>query len=347
MSARWCPCLLLSMLPFVACGQRAPTIHRFAGPTMGSTFELKYVAPARDERVERLVQGELDAFDRTFSAWRPDSELQAVNAHRSTAPLPVSKRFAEVLTLALEVAVASDGAFDPTVKPMSDAFRAAKRAAAAPGAAPFDDAQIARLVPLVDYRQVAVIDGALVKRRDDVQIDLDGIVAGAAADAIADHLVRFGVSAFYLEITGEVLCRGLKPGGEPWRIAVVDPAGDQQGQEAPFSTLSLRDQALCTSGDYRNAVRSERGAVHHVFDPRTGTNPPHRVVSASVLARSAAVADAIGTALLVLGPDGAAAKWPALTALGAEAALLLLPDDDAPRERGALTRVEIAWPDDS
>jgi thiamine biosynthesis lipoprotein len=112
------------------------------------------------------------------------------------------------------------------------------------------------------------------------------------------------------------------------------------GGEAPIRTLALRDLALCTSGDYRNALVAADGArFHHVFDPRTGRNPKNDVVSASVLAGSAAVADALGTAFLVLGSDGAQAIWPRLDAHGVRGALLLSPGSD-----GAIVQFEIAWP---
>jgi thiamine biosynthesis lipoprotein len=191
----------------------------------------------------------------------------------------------------------------------------------------------------VDHRAVAVRDGAVHKARPDVALDLDGLVAGAAADAIAVRLVELGVQDFYLQITGEVLCRGEKAPGVPWRIGVVDPRSDAEGGEEPIRALPLRDRALCTSGDYRNTALVDGAVVHHVFDPRTGRNPAHTVCSASVLADSAAVADALGTAFLVLGSEATQRLWPRLQPFGVRGALLLQPDD-----QGGLRATEITWP---
>ncbi|MEC8253405.1 MAG: FAD:protein FMN transferase, partial [Planctomycetota bacterium] len=191
---------------------------------------------------------------------------------------------------------------------------------------------------LVDHRLVTVDGLQLVKARPDVQLDLDGIVAGAAADRIGAHLRTLGVTSFYLQITGEVLCRGRKPDGSPWRIGVVDPTSSE-GDQAAVVALPLRDAALCRSGDYRNQAVVGGAVMHHVFDPRTGRNPAHRVVSASVLASSCAVADALGTALMVLSPDERDEAWPSMKQLGATGALLLLPSAD-----DGWNKVELEWP---
>jgi thiamine biosynthesis lipoprotein len=310
-------------------------IEHFGGPTMGSSYEVKYVAGVPVAEVRAAVEAELVAFDATFSTWGRESELVRVNAHASTAPFAVSERFAAVLQLALAVAAATDGAFDPTVKPLGDLYRAAKR----DPEHRLDPQALAAAKARVDFRRVQLRGRELVKQRGDEQLDLDGLVAGAACDAIAVRLHALGVRAFYLQVTGEVLCRGEKAPGEPWRIGVVDPRADGSGGDVPIRTLPLRDAALCTSGDYRNAFVADGRAVHHVFDPRSGDSASTGVVSASVLAPSAALADALGTALMVLGEQAAQRAWPALERLGATGALLLLPDD-----AGGLRAVELQWP---
>ncbi|MEC8652970.1 MAG: FAD:protein FMN transferase [Planctomycetota bacterium] len=327
---------LAAVLALLAsCSGEPERVHAFSGPTMGSTYELKVVGTAKKAGAARnVVELELQTLDLAFSNWRDDSEIAKVNAHRSVAPIEVSERFAAVLQTALRVAAATDGAFDPTVKPLSDLYRSAK---AAPDE-PLAEAALAEAAALVDHRLVTVDGLQLVKARPDVQLDLDGIVAGAAADRIGAHLESLGVTSFYLQITGEVLCRGCKPDGSPWRIGVVDPTSSE-GDQAAVVALPLRDAALCSSGDYRNQAVVDGAVMHHVFDPRTGRNPAHRVVSASVLASSCAVADALGTARMVLSPDERDEAWPGMKQLGATGALLLLPGAD-----GGWNKVELEWP---
>lgn len=335
------PLWFVPLLAIAGCGAgqgEAPAVRQFGGETMGSTYEVKFVADVPVATVRAAVERELAAIDLAFSQWRDDSEISRCNAHASTEPFPVSPRFAEVLALALRIAAATDGAFDPTVKPLSDLYRAAKR----DPAHHLDAAALAAARARVDYRQVQLRDGAVVKLRPDVQIDLDGLVAGAADDAIAARLHELGVHAFFLQVTGEVLADGEKAPGVPWLAGVVDPESDLGGGDRARVAVPLRDRALCTSGDYRNGFLADGTFVHHVFDPRTGRNALHRVVSVSVLADSAAVADALGTALLVLGDEGSAPLLPRLRALdgaGNLGALFLIGTDD-----GSLRQVDFDWP---
>lgn len=304
---------------------------------MGSTYEVKFVGDVPLADVRAIVVEELAAFDAAFSNWRPDSEVARLNAHASTEPFRVSARFAAVLQLALDLAAATEGAFDPTVKPLSDLYRAGQLD---PSRQP-DAAALAAARERVGWRRVELRDGSVHKARADVQLDLDGIVAGAAADAIAARLQPRNLRGLYLEITGEVLCRGDKGEGQPWRIGVVDPEADAAGGDRPVRTVALRDRALCTSGDYRNSLAGGAALRHHVFDPRTGRSAVSGVASASLLADSAAVADAFATAMLVLGDGDSRRLWPHWRRFGVHGALLLLHGDD-----GHLRATEITWPRD-
>lgn len=322
------------MLLASACAEPL-TVKGFAGRTMGSSYEVKVVTSLPIAAVEKLVNEQLEAFDQAFSNWRQDSEIRSVNAHASTEPLAVSARFGGVLQQALLVAEATQGAFDPTMKPLSELYRTAKQHPELG----LEDEQLQAAKQRVGYQLLSLADGKLTKQRADVQLDLDGIVAGAAVDAIAAALLGLGIESFYLQVTGEVLCRGVKPDGTVWRIGVVNPASDIAGGQTAIVTLPLRDRALCSSGDYRNAVIVAGRVVHHLFDPRTGRNPEHSVVSASVLARSCAVADALGTALMVMGEEQTRRLWSELQKLGAEGALLLRPGDD-----NEWVQMKIDWP---
>lgn len=327
---------MVSAAVFLAGCAQDPVVQSFTGSTMGSTYEVKVVTDHPIAEVRSLVAKELLAFDVTFSNWRDNSEMVRVNAHRSTEPLEISERFRALLAQALLIAEATDGAFDPTIKPLSDLYRAAKK----DPTVGLEVAQLVSATERVGYRKVAIQDGKLVKQHAGLVLDLDGIVAGAAADAIAAKLTALGINSFYLEITGEVLCRGVKPDGAVWRIGVVDPASDANGSQRAIVTTPLRDCALCSSGEYRNAVIVGGRVVHHLFDPRTGRNPEHAVVSASVIADSCATADALGTALMVVGDEIGKEMWPALKELGARSALFLKP--------GVATmwqEVRIEWPE--
>lgn len=328
--------LVLVCLALAGCDGH-PAVRRFGGATMGSTYEVQYVADVPLTTVRGIVAEELAAFDRAFSLWRDDSEIARVNAHASTEPLPVSPRFAAVLGLALRIAAATDGAFDPTIKPLTDLYRRAKSEPDGRLDAGAVEAACAR----IGHSKVRLREGAIEKASPDVQIDLDGLVAGAAADAIAERLLAAGVRNFFLQITGEVLAHGEKAPGVPWQVGIVDPSSDAAGGERPIASLPLRNRALCTSGGYRNGFVRADGFVHHVLDPRTGRNAPHRAVSVSVLTRKAVVADALGTALLVIGPE-CAERLPRLREFGEVGVLFLVASDG--EADGTLQQVTFGWP---
>lgn len=337
LSARPAAVAFVLALAAAAGCSRGPQVHSFGGFTMGSTYEVKFVGNVPLAEVRDAVTGLLAEFDLAFSKWREDSEISRLNAAPGAEPFAVSPRFAAVLGQALEVARQTGGAFDPTVQPLLALYRQAK---ADPGHH-LDPAALDEARKLVDYRKVAVQDGEVRRAGEGIQLDLDGLVAGACLDAIAVRLDELGVPAYYLEVTGEVFCRGEKAPGNPWRIGIVDPRAGERLDEPPITAMPLRDRSLCTSGDYRNAIEVDGRKVHHVFDPRTGRSTEHDVVSVTVLADSAAVADALGTAFLVLGVEGTRAACqrlegePGFAGLG----VLLLEKHGA-----GLRKIGIGWP---
>jgi thiamine biosynthesis lipoprotein ApbE/tetratricopeptide (TPR) repeat protein len=332
-----------------ACGaeeRRAEPLRQLSGPTMGSAWSIKWHGGAEPERTKQLIERVLSDVDLVFSNWRADSEIAAFNAHASTEPFSATPLLCDALELALEVARATDGAFDPTVKPLVDLYREQKKSGIAPSAE-----AVASAKARVDWRRVRRVTGKnrIEKLSPDVAIDLDGLVAGYAADLLAPALAELSVVNFMLDVTGEILCRGVRPDGLPWRIGIVDPDNAMVGAEQSLLVVPIRDRSLCTSGDYRNFVVADGKVTTHVFDPRTGQNPTHGVVSVSVLARSCAVADAVGTALMVTGPDAARGLLKNLRStfrlhveLAADAELaawFVLANPD-----GALHSVPLGWP---
>lgn len=322
-----------ALLLAASCAPGAADMQHVDGETMGSTWSLKYFAPVATAEVRALVEQELAVADRTFSRWREDSEIVRINAMRSTEPIEVSEPMAAALGCALELARRTGGAFDPTVGPVTELYRKARKSGE------LDREAVARARPHVGWQKLAWEGGRLSKADPDVQLDLDGIVAGLVADSLAVRLEQAGVRSFFLDVTGEILVRGTKADGAPWRAGIVDPERAEPGDEGAVVSLPMGDMALCTSGSYRNQVVSRDAVVHHIFDPRTGANAAHRTVSASVLARSAALADGLGTALMVNGPEGAEALLEGWGDGPGLAALLLVQ-----REDGTLQVHRVNWP---
>jgi thiamine biosynthesis lipoprotein len=293
--------LLAASLHRLACAPPPHAQAEFSGESMGTRWSVKLAvvdlnAAARDE-VRRAIESELRAVDESMSTWRPDSELSRFNAHASTEPFPVSSEVLTVFRVASEISALSGGAFDVTVGPVVAAwgFGATDRIPAPPPSEELD-----RLRERVGYRLVEVRDGDLRKSRGDVVCDLSAIAKGFAVDRVAEALSRLGYSDHLVEVGGEIRARGRRLDGDAWRIAIERP---DAGVQDAFDVLPLRDVSLATSGDYRNYYKSGGRRYSHTIDPRTARPIEHALASVSVLHRDAVYADALATALNVLGPE--------------------------------------------
>lgn len=275
----------------------------FAGPTMGTTYAVKVVAPRAEgrerARIAAAIREELDEVDRLMSTYDPASEISRFNAHRSTAPFPLSRATVEVLATALAVSVQTDGAFDVTVGPLVDAWGFGPPG---PPTQPPTDEALAAIRPHVGYTKLHLDAAASTVSKSDVMtvVDLSAVAKGYAADRVAERLAELGYRDMLVEVGGEIAARGARPDGTPWRVAVERP--DSAGRGI-FRVIGPVDEAVATSGDYRNHFELDGIRVAHIIDPHTGRPVPYAGASVSVVHARGADADAWATALTVLGPD--------------------------------------------
>jgi thiamine biosynthesis lipoprotein len=274
--------------------------HEFRGPTMGGTYTLK-IADARASATAATAARDaadaaLEAVEAAMSTFRAESELSRFNAHASTAPYALAAETYAVFALAREVSAATGGAFDITVAPAVDAWGFGpggnRRVPAAE--------EIAPLAPRIGWSMLALDPDArsVTKARPDLRADLSGIAKGFGVDRAARALDALGVSDYMIEAGGEVRTRGRNAAGEPWRIGIERP--DAVPQQAHF-VVPLSDQAIATSGDYRIWFEHDGRRYCHEIDPRTRRPIPPGLASVSVLAAECGYADAMATALMVMG----------------------------------------------
>jgi thiamine biosynthesis lipoprotein len=284
------------------------SVTQLVGPTMGGSWSVRLARPLDARAAGALqiaLQQTLDRLDGQMSTWKPDSDLSRFNASRGTSWHPVPADVAAVVAEAQRVSDATGGAFDVTVGPLVNLWGFGPSTAPADPAAriPPDDA-IAAARARVGYRrlQVRTTPPALRKADADIYLDLSGIAQGYAADVVAARLDAAGVADYLVDICGEVRAGGSAAHGRPWRVAVQAPVPDTR---RPLRGVQLiNNLALATSGDYQNFFTDAVGHRYsHEIDPRTGRPVAHRLASVSVAHASAATADAMATALLVLGPD--------------------------------------------
>lgn len=275
----------------------------FSGPTMGATFMVKVVTGPdglRDEReIGRLIVEDLDRINTLMSTWDPDSELSRFNRWQSLEPFAVSAETFEVFEWARTMEAVTGGALDVTVAPLLDAwgFGPGGRRDRAPS-----DEEIARLLEGTGLRHVELDAGARTvrKTRPDITCEFSSLAPGYAADRLAAILMERGVTDFLVDLGGEFRVRGHNDAGTPWQIAVERP--QEQGRVVE-RLIPMSEGAIATSGDYRNYHEVEGVRVSHILDPRTGRPVRHRLASVTVIDELAVRADAMSTALMVLGPE--------------------------------------------
>lgn len=293
---RWLACALISLS--LGCA-KAPSPIVVGGPSMGTTWSAKIVAPDTDAALwQPPLQQQLDAIETAMSTWRADSEVTRFN-RAPAGCYSMSAATREVVHAALAVADQSGGAFDISVAPLVRRWGFGETVT---GDTVPSDTEVASLLAVAGYQQLWFDGEQLCKRHDALEINLSAIAKGYAVDQLAMLLIRRGVSDFLVEVGGELYAQGSSPAQRPWTIGVEQPV--TQGRAIMDSiAVPIANQGVATSGDYRNYFERDGKRYSHILNPVTGRPVTHQVASVTVVANSAMLADAWATALLVLGQE--------------------------------------------
>ncbi len=324
-----------SVLALAGCGGSGArdAMTRLSGPTMGTGYRVSLpqkLSADETEAVRATVEAALGQVDALMSTYRSDSELSAFNAAGAKTWLEVAPDTAAVMAEALRTGSLSGGAFDVTVGPLVDLW------GFGPGdrqGVPGDEA-IADAAALSGQNALQFVPGrGMAKDRDGLRVDLSGIAKGHAVDLVAERLEAAGFDSYLIDVGGELKSRGRKADGAIWRVGIERPVpGERQVQRV----VTLEGGAIATSGDYRNFFERGGRRYSHTIDPRTGRPVEHTLASVSVVADSAMTADALSTALMVMGPEEGLALAETLEL----SALFLLRSDGEIAERGTRAFME-------
>lgn len=258
-------------------------------------------------RAARAAYDRIVALEDIMSDYRPQSEVRRL-AERAGEAVPVSEHLFTVLARALDLSRRSNGAFDPTVGPFVELWRAVRRTGRLP-AQPELDAARAR----VGWEKVRLDSAARTVRLEagGMRLDLGGIAKGYILDQALAELRRNGVTRALLEAGGDIVAGDAPPGRSGWRVTV--PAG---GPAIAARAKALAHAALATSGDTEQFVVVDGVRYSHVVDPRTGLGVTGRR-QATVVASDGLTADGLATALVLLDDSATAAllrEFPAVVA---------------------------------
>ena len=243
-----------------------------------------------------ILRGALDRcafFNELLSKTVPGSDVWNCN-HAQGRPTRVSEHTARILAMALELFRASDGAFNAALGEAVALWRFKDPEPALP-----DPEALAQAVSRADCSKIR-LEGDAVTLPPGMRLDLGGIAKGYIADRVADLLREKGVTSALLNFGGNIVTVGKRPDGEPWRVGLQTP-GAARGRF--WAWLPCADGTLVTSGVYERGFEIGGVLYHHVLDPRTGMPVQNGVLSVTVAARDSMLADALATALLVLGPE--------------------------------------------
>ena len=291
-------------------GDPGPTVQFHQGEAQGTTYSIKYLS---EERVEDAIfEGLLEAMDQAANLWRPESTLNAINAWDRTDSLfgfvDSTHIIGPLWALSEELHELTRGAFDPTVSPLVElwGFGLSKRG-------DVTEADVDSVLAFTGLRPERFdmneeeADGYYVAtwvRKGDARaaLDFNAVAQGYTVDLLLEALRERGIDNAMVELGGEVVCRGVNAAGEPWRIAVDRPiVGSGAGDRVLETVVSVQDRAICTSGSYRKFYERDGRRFSHTIDPATGWPAENGLLSATVLAPTAAYADALATAFMVLG----------------------------------------------
>ena len=236
--------------------------------------------------------------DQSLSPFNKESIITAINENK---PVQLDSMFLDVYQLAMKVSEDTDGAFDITVAPLVNAWGFGFKNGIQPSRQ-----QVDSLLQMVGYQKVKLENGQIQKKDPRTMLDCSAIAKGYGSDVVAKFLRRRGIKNFMIEIGGEVVTSGLNPDRLPWKVGVTKPSDDSLNTSHELQTiLNVTDKAMATSGNYRNFYYKGGKKYAHTIDPKTGYPVQHNILSATVIAKSCAEADAYATSFMVMGLEKA------------------------------------------
>jgi thiamine biosynthesis lipoprotein len=273
--------------------------YRYPFTAMGSSFEVVVVAgvDSSDWAWGKLLaaEGEIKRIEKLISSWDPDSETSRLNRLAGGDPVEVDQELSELIWRSVGIYGMTEGAFDITYAGMAHVwdFSAARR-----NEWP-DSSLVDSLRQLVDAKSIQFLfDGKIGLEKEGMRIGFGGIGKGYAADKAAKLLQEQGVHNGVVNASGDIYAWGHDDKNRPWRVAVVDPRNKNKVR----MWLTANRQAVVTSGDYEKYKVKDDTRYAHIINPATGY-PVTGITSATVIAMRAELADALATAIFVLGKD--------------------------------------------
>lgn len=266
---------------------------KIEGYAQGSTYHITYIDKQnRDFQVE--IEKLLTDFDNSLSTYNPNSIISRINSNKKN--VVVDNYFITCFNKAKEVWQNTEGAFDPTVYPLVNAwgFGPGKKQK-------IEKSKIDSILKFVGFNLIKLKGNHVVKKDPRVALDFNAFAQGYSVDVVSDFLNSKGIVSYIVEIGGEVFAKGKNNYHDFWKIGIEKPIDNKETENPLMAIVKLENLAVATSGNYRRFIIEDGVKYAHHLDPKTGYPTKNNLLSASIFAKECITSDAYATGILVMG----------------------------------------------
>ena len=283
--------VLILIFSFCACSEKKVTKHTVSLDTIVTiTCYGKNADRASDEAIK-----EIERIHSVFSSFDENSEIYKINENAFKEPVKMSDEVLFVIEKCLEMSKVTDGAFDITVKPLTEIWNVKAESPKVP-----EESKIKDALSKIGWENIEIADGYISFKKEGMKIDLGGAVKGYACDRAKEIITSYGIKNALLDLGGNLYALGVSESGKSWKVGIQDPS---QMRGESFKTLNLSDVSCVTSGSYERYFEENGKIYHHILDTKTGYPVDKGLISVTVVSPSSFEADMLSTAIFALGED--------------------------------------------
>ncbi len=297
---RWISGFLFFLIVFTSCSEHEKE-STITGTTMGTTYSVKIRFDESPTISATSIKNKIDStlmiLNQQVSTYIPSSEISRFNALSAGEWFEISHHFQAIVEQALDVFTISGGAFDITVHPLVRLWGFGIDGGIWE---PPSESDIRHAMNTIGSKYLTLSGNQIKKDIPGLELDLSAIAKGYGVDLISQLLLDLKFNDYMVEIGGEVRCQNGNANNS-WRIGIEIPADQQQTSEGFAGVIHLDDLAMATSGNYRNYFIHEGHRYSHTINPKTGKPVDHTLASATIITSTCMNADALATAVMVLG----------------------------------------------
>ena len=280
------------------CGESIPTRQKIVvdGFAQGTTYNVTYISTDGINH-QRAIDSLLIEIDNSLSTYQKRSLISKFN--QADSVVEIDKMFTDVFITSKNVFAASNGAFDPTVALIVNAWGFGFE-----NLHSTDSSMIDSLLGFVDFNKINLSGNKVIKATKGMMLDFNAVAQGYSVDVLADLLELRGIDNYLVEVGGELKAKGVNINDTLWRIGIDRPLPDLAEREIE-AIVNLDNKALATSGNYRKFYEKDGVKYSHTINPKTGYPVQHSLLSVTVVTDNCGVADAYATAFMVVGMEKA------------------------------------------